>query len=54
MEAKNYTVSRTEGEYAYLRDEATGEEVFFALALLPDGIDVGDRLRYEALSFTKL
>jgi hypothetical protein len=51
MEPKDYTVKRTEGEYAYLRDEATGEEVFVALALLTPGTDVGTRLHYEMLSY---
>lgn len=51
MEPKNFTVTRVEGEYAYLRDEASGEEVFVALALLPMGVDVGSRLHYEMLSY---
>ena len=51
MEPKNFTVTRTEGEYAYLRDEESGEEVFVALALLPMGTDVGTRLHYEMLSY---
>lgn len=51
MEAREFTVARTEGEYAYLREDATGEEIFVALALLPAGTDVGTRLRYEMLSY---
>ena len=51
METKTFTVIRTEGEYAYLREDATGEEVFVALALLPLGTDIGTRLRYEMLSY---
>ena len=51
MEAKQYTLVRTEGEYAYLRD-SDGEELFIALALLPMGADVGDTLTYENLEFT--
>ena len=54
METKEFTVARTEGEYAYLRDDASGEEVFVALALLPPGTDVGTRLRYEMLSYTMI
>lgn len=50
MEKRNYTVKTIEGEYAYLSDEL-GEELFIALALLPDGIDVGDRLCYENFEF---
>ena len=52
MEAKTYTLTRIEGEYAYLRDEESGEEVFGALALLPLGADVGSHLRYEMFTYT--
>ena len=52
MESKNYTVSRIEGEYAYLSDEETGEEVFIALALLTQGVDVGTRLHFEMFEYT--
>ena len=51
MEPKDYTVSRIEGDYAYLKDEMTGEEVFIAMALLPEGIDIGTRLHYEMFSY---
>ena len=51
MEPRDFTVARIEGEYAYLRDEASGEEVFVALALLPPGTDTGTRLHYEMLSY---
>ena len=54
MEAKNYTLTRIEGEYAYLRDEESGEEIFVALALLPLGADVGSRLQYEMFTYTLL
>ena len=47
---KIYTVSRIEGEYAYLSDEG-GEELFIAMALLPLGVDVGTRLGYEFPDF---
>ena len=46
MEEKIYTVSRIEGEYAYLTEEGTCEELFIALMLLPLGVDVGTRLGY--------
>lgn len=46
MEPKYYTVSRIEGEYAYLREEASGNELFIALALLPSGTDEGSRLSF--------
>lgn len=52
MEPKNYTVSKIEGEYAYLKEEESGEELFIALALLPAGIDIGSRLHYEMLEYT--
>jgi hypothetical protein len=52
MEAKDYKVSRIEGEYAYLKDDVTGEELFIALALLPIGTDVGTHLHYEMLEYT--
>ncbi len=51
MEPKDYIVSRIEGDYAYLKDEATGQEVFIAMALLPEGIDIGTRLHYEMFSY---
>lgn len=52
MEPKNYTVSKIEGEYAYLKEEESGEELFIALALLPAGVDIGSRLHYEMLEYT--
>ena len=53
MEAKDYILTKIEGEYATLRDE-TGEELFIALALLPPSVDIGSRLRYEFPDFTLL
>ena len=53
METKYYTVTKIEGEYAYLREENTdAEELFIALFLLPFGVDVGTRLHYEWLTYT--
>ena len=54
MEAKNYIVRRIEGEYAYLEDAATGEELFIAMALLPLGCDEGTRLVCENFEFNIL
>lgn len=51
MEPKDYTVTKIEGEYAYLSDN-TGEELFIAMALLPNGIDVGTKLHYEMFEYT--
>ena len=52
MEPKDYTVTKIEGEYAYLTDIKSGEEMFIALALLPFGTDLGSRLHYELLEYT--
>jgi len=52
MEPRDYTVSKIEGEYAYLRDTENGNEIFIALALLPEGTDLGSRLHYEMLEYT--
>lgn len=46
MEPKFYTVTRIEGEYAYIREEKSSEELFIALALLPVGVDIGTKLKY--------
>lgn len=52
MEPKDYTVTKIEGEYAYLKDNDSGEELFIAMALLPEGVDIGTKLHYEMLSYT--
>ena len=52
LEPHDYTVKKIEGEYATLADVATGEELFIAMALLPEGVDVGTRLHYEMLEYT--
>lgn len=54
MEPKDYTVKRIEGEYAILIDAESGEELFIALYLLPEGTDEGSRLHYETLEYTLL
>ena len=51
MEPKDYIVSKIEGEYAYLKDLATNVELFIALALLPEGTDVGTKLHYEMFEY---
>ena len=51
MEPKDYTVTKIEGEYAYLEDESQNE-LFIALALLPVGTDVGTKLHYEMFEYT--
>lgn len=54
MEKQFYTVVRIEGEYAYLRPDTGAEDLFIALALLPSGVDEGDRLMYEFPEYTVL
>lgn len=52
-----YVVERIEGEYAYLRRTDIpdgGEPMMIAMALLPEGVDVGTRLRWENLVYTIL
>lgn len=50
----DYVVVRTEGDYAYLRllDGTSSDELFIALALLPDGVTVGTKLHYDMPEFT--
>ena len=54
MDPKDYTVVKIEGEYAYLRADGdiAENDLFIAMALLPQGIDVGSRLHYEMLCYT--
>ena len=52
MDNKEYTVSKIEGEYAYLKDAETENEIFIALALLPEGTDLGSRLKCEMFQYT--
>ena len=49
MEPKDYTVVKIEGEYAYIQDVNSGDEVFIALALLPEGADIGSKIKWEML-----
>ena len=55
MESKDYILVKIEGEYAYLREinETDPEkDIYIALALLPAGADVGDKLHYEMFTYT--
>ncbi len=52
MEAKEYILSKIEGEYAYLRDVESGNEIFIALALLPMGADIGSRIKCEMFEYS--
>lgn len=52
MEPKDYIVTKIEGEYAYLKEIGTENEVFVALFLLPQGTDIGTKLHCEMLQYT--
>lgn len=52
MEPKDYVVLKIEGEYATLKNTENGNEVFIALALLPQGIDVGTKIHSECFEYT--
>jgi len=52
METKFYIINKIEGEYATLTDEESREELFIAMALLPLGVDIGTRLRFENMEFS--
>lgn len=51
METRYYKVTKIEGEYATLTDIDTGDEIFIALFLLPEGTDLGTKLKYELLEY---
>lgn len=48
------TVTDIRGDYATVQYDATGVESEVAIALLPFGIEVGDRLLFEDYEFTKV
>ena len=52
MEPKDYILTRIEGEYAYIKDIDSGNEVFIALSLLPFGATIGSRIHFEMLEYT--
>lgn len=54
MEPKDYILDRVEGEYAYLKDIETGNEIFIAMALLPNGADIGSKIHREMFEYTLL
>ena len=52
METKYYTVSRIDGDYAWLICTSAAEEPYFiARALLPMEIDEGSKLKFENYQF---
>ena len=55
LSAVIYVVDRFDGDYAYLkREDGTGEEKLVAIALLPEQIEEGTRLKYEMFSYEVL
>ena len=51
MDGMKFTLTKIEGEYAYLSPIDGGEDIFIALALLPLGADIGSILICESFSF---
>ena len=49
-----FLIAKDEGEYAYLHDLSGNckEDLFIALALLPQGVDLGTKLHYEMFEYT--
>lgn len=52
MEPKDYILDRIDGEYAYLKEIQSENEIFIALALLPNGADVGSEIHFECFEYT--
>ena len=52
METKHYVLSKIDGEYAYLTNVATGDEIFIALYLLPADADIGSRIKCEMFEYS--
>ena len=48
------TVTDIRGDYAYVRYDDTGVLSEVAIVLLPLGVDVGDRLKFEDYEFTAI
>ena len=48
------TVIDIRGDYAYVRYEDTGVVSEVAIALLPFGADVGDKLKFENFEFSQV
>lgn len=48
------TVTDIRGDYATVKYDTTGVESEVAIALLPDFIDVGDRLKFENYEFIRV
>ena len=48
------TVVDIRGDYAFVRYEDTGVVSEVAIALLPFGVDIGDRLKFEDYEFVTI
>lgn len=48
------TVIDIRGDYAFVKFDESGVVSEVAIALLPYGIDVGDRLKFEDFEFTQI
>ena len=48
------TVMDIRGDYAYVRYQDSGVVSEVAIALLPFGVDVGDKLKFEDFEFTQI
>lgn len=48
------TVVDIRGDYAYVKYDETGVISEVAIALLPYGVDIGDRLKFEDYEFTQI
>ena len=46
------TIIDIRGDYAFVKYEQTGVVSEVAIALLPFGVDVGDKLKFEDYEFT--
>jgi len=54
MEEKILKITKIEGDYAYLSEIGTDEQLFIAMALLPEGADEGSNLRFSNFEFELL
>lgn len=54
MEPKDYIIVKIEGEYAYLHDLSykSDEDLFIAMALLPQDVGIGTKLHCEMFQYT--
>ena len=52
MEPKDFILTRIEGEYAYLKETDSDNEIFIALALLPPGADTGSKIHRELFEYS--